>query len=252
VAAFLPTYGGNILTGNVINGNVITTTSLSATASVLTPGVQIGNQGISAAGNITANRFIGNGALLTNIVASYGNANVANYLPTFTGTLAGGGISVVGTANAGAGFITIATVSAVGNIITNSFFVGNGRQLTGIVSTYGDSNVATYLSGGTVVNINAGNVSASGNVVANDVRTATVSASGLVSLATGISSQGNIVTNNTLIANTVRITGNLSKSQQTIASPGSTGISGQIAWDGTYIYVCVSTNTWRRVPLLTW
>ena len=31
----------------------------------------------------------------------------------------------------------------------------------------------------------------------------------------------------------------------------STGITGQITWNASYIYVCVGTNQWRRVALST-
>ena len=32
----------------------------------------------------------------------------------------------------------------------------------------------------------------------------------------------------------------------------SAGISGQVAYDATHIYVCVSTNTWVRANLAAW
>jgi hypothetical protein len=48
-----------------------------------------GNTGISVTGNISGNVFIGNGTQLTGL---YSNANVANYLPTFSGTLQVGNI----------------------------------------------------------------------------------------------------------------------------------------------------------------
>ena len=32
----------------------------------------------------------------------------------------------------------------------------------------------------------------------------------------------------------------------------STGISGAITWDANYIYICTTTNTWKRMPLSTW
>jgi hypothetical protein len=64
---------------------------------------------VTATGNLTAlnanlgnaasaNYFIGNGSLLTGLPASYANANVANYLPTFAGNLTAGNISVSGDA----------------------------------------------------------------------------------------------------------------------------------------------------------
>lgn len=38
----------------------------------------------------------------------------------------------------------------------------------------------------------------------------------------------------------------------TPASSGAAGVAGQIAWDANYIYVCIATNTWKRVAIATW
>lgn len=38
---------------------------------------------------------------------------------------------------------------------------------------------------------------------------------------------------------------------RTIASATSTGQEGEICWDANYLYICVGTNTWKRIPL-TW
>lgn len=35
------------------------------------------------------------------------------------------------------------------------------------------------------------------------------------------------------------------------ATAGATGAEGDIAWDSTHIYVCVATNTWKRVAIAT-
>ena len=39
---------------------------------------------------------------------------------------------------------------------------------------------------------------------------------------------------------------------QTPASASAAGTQGEIAWDSDYIYVCIATNTWKRVALSTW
>ena len=70
---------------------------------------------VSATGNITADYFIGNGSQLTGLPESYSNANVAAYLPTYTGNL----VSLTG------------AVTTTANISGN-YFIGNGSQLTGI------------------------------------------------------------------------------------------------------------------------
>jgi len=33
---------------------------------------------------------------------------------------------------------------------------------------------------------------------------------------------------------------------------GDTGTAGALAWDANYMYVCVATNTWKRVAIATW
>jgi hypothetical protein len=43
--------------------------------------------------------------------------------------------------------------------------------------------------------------------------------------------------------------GSLFKSNITTQTSSSTGTPGQICWDANYIYVCTSTNVWKRVAL---
>ena len=38
----------------------------------------------------------------------------------------------------------------------------------------------------------------------------------------------------------------------TPTSSSSDGVTGQIAWDANYVYVCIAPNTWRRAPLSSW
>jgi hypothetical protein len=129
VAAYLPTYSGNL-------------TSLNK---------------VSALGNISGNYFIGDGSQLTgisagNIVGSYSNANVAAYLPTYTGN------------------------------VTANYFIGDGSQLTNvsaiqltsgnnIVVTVGNTQSATFFTTGvslpgnvTTGNVNSGNIISSANI----------------------------------------------------------------------------------------
>lgn len=42
------------------------------------------------------------------------------------------------------------------------------------------------------------------------------------------------------------------RTSQTPASASATGDAGMICWDSNYIYVCVATNTWKRVAIATW
>ncbi len=42
------------------------------------------------------------------------------------------------------------------------------------------------------------------------------------------------------------------RNTKTPPTSGSSGNKGDIAWDSDYLYVCVDTNTWKRIPLQTW
>jgi len=93
---------------------------------------------LSMSGNVTAGYFLGNGSLLTGIVAgsSYANANVAAYLASGTDTS-----NIITTAN-----------------ISGSYILGNGALLTGIVSggggsSYGNTEVTANLTTGFYGNI---------------------------------------------------------------------------------------------------
>lgn len=172
--------------GNVV---VVSSTTVAVTGAV------------SATGNITGSFFFGNGSQLTGITA----ASVGT-LPSLsvTGNIVSGNVNVLGTQTTvgnvvGGNILTGGTVSATGNVTAGagSFFIGNGSQLTGIVSTYGNANVAAYLPTYTG-NITAGNILASGIVSATGNLTAgNVSATNLTgTLLTG--SQPNITTVGTL------------------------------------------------------
>jgi len=39
---------------------------------------------------------------------------------------------------------------------------------------------------------------------------------------------------------------------KTPASATAAGTTGQVCWDSSFIYVCVATNTWKRVAIATW
>ena len=137
----------------------------------------------SATGNITASYFIGNGSQLTGLPESYGNSNVAAYLP-------------VNSANIQGNFIT-----AIGNI-SGAYLIGNGSQITGLPANYGNTQVAEFLS-----NLGSNAVSTTGNVTAAFVV-------GNISGATGGYGNSNVQAvlqtySGTFTAGTVSTTGNI-------------------------------------------
>jgi len=199
------------------NNNSSNIVFYNTTTKEITYSTAYGNANVAAylptyTGNVTANYFIGNGSQLTgisagNIVGGYGNSNVANYLPTYTGNLT-----------------SLNTITATGNIAGN-YFIGNGSQLTGISGgggsnisngntniniassgsnisfTVGNTQSATFFTSGmslpgnvTTGNVNASYISVTGNVFANNflgggAGSPTVSATTNLLLSAGVSVQ---------------------------------------------------------------
>jgi hypothetical protein len=105
---------------------------------------------ISAVGNVVGNYILGNGALLTGLAATYGNANVVANLAA----LGSNPVSTTGNITSG-NFLTGGLISAVGNVVGN-YILGNGALLTGVITSVANINNGT--SNVTVVSSN-GNVS---------------------------------------------------------------------------------------------
>lgn len=127
-----------------IKGNYnITTLNGNTEVTVTTKNVLV-NANVSATGNVIGNYFFGDGSQLTNLPAgNYSNANVAAYLPTYSGNISG------------------SFLSTTGNIVSSGYFLGNGSQLTGLPATYSNANVATYLA-----DFGSNAISTTGNVTA--------------------------------------------------------------------------------------
>jgi hypothetical protein len=103
------------------------------------------------AGNVLT---VGGNAVLQNgsdsTISTTGNITTGN-------VLTGGVVSAAGNVR-GANFNTVGLISATGNI-TGNYFIGNGSQLTGIVSSYGNANVVANLA-----NLGSNPISTTGNV----------------------------------------------------------------------------------------
>ena len=42
------------------------------------------------------------------------------------------------------------------------------------------------------------------------------------------------------------------REESTPSSASDFGMKGEIRWDSNYLYICVATDTWKRVALSTW
>lgn len=117
------------ISGTVANANYANTAGTAATVTTnAQPNItSVGTlTSLNIAGNVSANYVLGNGSQLTGLPEQYGNANVAAYLPTYTGNLSPGNLTATGNVSA-------------------TYILGNGSQLTGLPEQYGNANVAAYL-----------------------------------------------------------------------------------------------------------
>ena len=177
---FIGTFLGNIV-GNLIvpgantqvlynnNGNADAsagfTFNSASNAVVVTGNISAAN--ISTTGNVTGTYILGNGSQLTGLPATYGNANVANFLPTYGGTVLANLINFTnnsGIIEQGDQRITI-TGNAIG-VNTGAYF-----NDTGEAAIFANSYVA--IATNTIGNVNptwtfdaVGNLSAPGAISA--------------------------------------------------------------------------------------
>jgi hypothetical protein len=133
---------------------------------------------VSVSGNIVGNYILGNGAFLSGLPATYGNANVANYLPTFSGNLTAGNISAAGNITAGN--------------VSGNYLYGNGVYITGLNAGSASqiANGATNIS----IPVASGNIAMSVQAQSNTVVISTGSLSMYGSFATPKTLSSNIVT----------------------------------------------------------
>jgi hypothetical protein len=173
-------------TGNLVGGNANISTSVNTllvNASNITAGnissVRITTTGnITSSGNISGNYFIGNGSQLTGVISSYGNSNVAAYLPSYAGNISAGNIAVAQNMTV-AGDLTAGTIQGtfVGNISgnlvvpgSNTWVIYNNAGSAGAESSFRyDSAIDTVIVTGTanIVAINSTDITATGNITGN-------------------------------------------------------------------------------------
>lgn len=134
--------------------------------------------------------------------------------------------SVTGYLNQGINAIAIGTSAGAVNQGNNSIALGGGAgsgQVANSIVINADGSTLTGSNSGLYINpvrsVDGANVSLSYNTSTKEI---TYSANTFVS--------------NTYVPGTA----------------GSAGTIGQISFDGSYVYVCVATNTWKRANLSTW
>lgn len=232
---------GNIAVSSIQNGNSnVSVTGPNANVAIGiagTPNVAVfATTGtfvtglISAGGNITGNYILGNGSQLTGLPESYGNANVAAYLTTYTGNIGAGNVLVSSAVSAtgnviGGNILTAGRVSSVGNIISQ-----------GIISATGNIETAGYFVGTFVGNVTGNFVvpgsntqvlfNTNGNADAVGGFTFDTNGPNLLTVLGTISSQGNVIAGNVTTAGVVTATGNITGGN--VSTAGAVTATGNI------------------------
>jgi len=219
----IPLSGGNIF-GN-INGvsnvfifrdsgvNVagyVSSDTVLASANITGGNVLTGGL-ITATGNITANFFIGNGSLLTGVVA------------TGIGTLSS--LSVTGNIDTGnlrtAGLVTATGNVTGGNILTAGVVTATGNVTGGNILTAGLVTATGNIQGGNI--LTAGLITATGNISGGNLNvTGNIVDTGALSIITGSNGNINLSPNGT---GNVNITGNVMPTANVTANIGSAALS---------------------------
>ena len=200
--------GGNLVIGTQSTGNIIKFHT-GGTDSISYIRATISDTGISAAGNVTANNFIGNSLAATSITGTTVSAS---------GTVTGQTVSAVGTVSGAS--VVGTTVSATANV------VGGNIRTTGQVSAQGNITAGNLITATTIID---GGVSSSGNVTGANVFT-----SGLIS-ATGNITGGNVIGIVAVSAVSVVASGNVTGGNinaTTAVSAGGTITGGNINTGG--------------------
>jgi hypothetical protein len=155
---------------------------IANSGNIAVTGVITATGNITSSGNISGTYILGNGSQLTGIGSSYGNANVAAYLPTYTGNLVSLTGNIITTANITAAYVlpqSNATTDLGSNTLQwRSLYVSNNTIYIGGVSvgvsgnslTVGNSTVVTEgtpLTGNitSTSNITGGNLITSGQII---------------------------------------------------------------------------------------
>lgn len=252
--------GGNL--SNINAANIVGDIALSnanVAGSMTVGGNLTANGNITTSGAVVASYLVGDGSNITNIpysaiVGGYGNANVAAYLPSYTGALNSLAGNVVTTAN-----IRGANIIASGNVYSQ-YVYGNGAFLTGITAgtSYSNANVAAFLpnntsnvaaayfigDGSLLTNISSGYSNA--NVAAYlPTYTGNVQAGSFTTGNTGLFIAGNTITthNSNLILDpgfdgltggTVYIQGNLNVTGNTSYTNVTVATTSNLVWQAAY------------------
>ena len=200
VAAYLPTYSGNVQASSLIVSTSIIATGaspapvISGFGSISTTGSAVNEGNITASGNLVASRGV---FVVGNVTAAqYNFANGVNILSTIAPSSTYSNANIVANLqNYVTSINTTANITTTANMISPNYLFANGVNILSTItpsSSYSNTNVAAYLTTQTFYS--------NANVVANLQNYVTT-----ISTTANIATTANIIAPNYLFANGVNI-----------------------------------------------
>jgi hypothetical protein len=270
-AQFTTTVGGVAIGFNSLQGNINGLANIA-----------VGNATGSANGSGTDNTYMGQGvaqftgtgvATLGTITGGSGYTDgtytavelvpqrtLVGIRPTFSITVSGGAVTSVTVTTAGSAFIAgdilqLLPATAPAGLLTGSGFTVPVATVTTVIGNTAFGRGALQLntngSANTMIGYQAG-------------RSSTGSSNVFIGYQAGQNETGSnrlfIDNSNTATpliygefdTNRVKINGDFQLTTKTPSSATDTGVTGTIAWDADYIYICIATNTWKRSAITSW
>jgi hypothetical protein len=257
------TAGGYITAvGNVDAGNINAVVNVSAVANIVGGNIIFGSGVVSGTGNVTGGNVIfgsgvvsGTGTIsggnvdVTTDVSAGGNVKANAVLVLNSGAISTGGnvygANVLATAVSASGNVTVGNiVSAAGNIVTSSFFVGDGYYISNI--NPGNVAITKLVNGGTYANI----ATADGNLVIGIGAASNVTATfanNLLAANGVISASGNIVSGNLTITPTQSIVGAITNGNIVVQANGTGAVVVQNTSNSRLIVESTGSNVQNGV-----
>ncbi len=252
-AGLAPT-AGSVISG-LTAGRIVTAASATA---VETPAAISTTQNIVTSGTVSGSNLSGTntGDVTLAAIGAVPNANAASLSgqqltlqpasASFGGVLTTGAQTIAG-AKTLTGVTTVSDTTASTTTTTGALVVGGGVGIANSITIGNDGAGVSIRSPSFVLRSTAGGVA--GNIY--------------MDMGTGSASHGEFIIRSSNGFNdrlTVDATGNLIvyagqfqlRTTSTPASASATGVTGTISWDTNFLYVCVATDTWKRMALLTW
>ena len=189
-------------------------------------------------------KFSGAGASAT-VTQVFVDLVADNLTANVTGNLTGdvtGNVTGAVTGNVTGNLTGNVTGDVTGNVTGNITSTG--------ASSFNNADINGGAIDGTVIGANSAAAATFTNITASGTSTLTtvdINAGDIDGTNIGTSTPG-AGTFSALVTTADHIRINTS---QTPASSSASGAAGEIAWDSNYIYVCVATNSWKRVALST-